>query len=339
MFNKSKYQPTKNIQNRLSIFLRSLSRSLLFSFIFISCQNNININNDGMKLIKGGTFEMGGDNDQARPDEFPKHSVTVSDFWIDETEVTNAQFKAFVKATNYITTAEKDFEYQDENGTTIQQKAGSLVFQKLDRNQDATISNWWHFIEGANWKHPQGPNSTIEGKDNYPVVQVSWYDAIAYCKWSKKRLPTEAEREYAARAGLKNNIYTFGNDNHQVSKKLNSWNGEFPYENTMLDSFERTSPVKFYEANNYGLYDMAGNVWEWCNDNYSAKYYDICKKNRILNNPIGDKGNNTNEKVIRGGSFLCNDSYCSGFRVAARMKTSAETSLEHTGFRCVRNSK
>ena len=303
--------------------------------LFSSCRENKDTTN--MKFIKGGTFEMGGDNEQARADEFPKHKVKVSDFWIDETEVTNAQFKKFIEATNYITTAEKDFEYKNENGIAVLQKAGSLVFNMLDTTQDANVSNWWHFVEGANWKHPQGPNSTIDGKDNFPVVQVSWYDAIEYCKWSNKRLPTEAEWEYAARGGLINNVYTFGNNRNKIATNINSWNGNFPYENTLKDKFERTSPVKTYDANNYGLYDMAGNVWEWCNDNYSESYYDLCKKNGIFNNPIGALENKTNEKVIRGGSFLCNDSYCSGFRVAARMKTSAETSLEHTGFRCVRN--
>lgn len=313
--------------------------SLLISLVILSCQNYQIKKEHGMILIPAGTFEMGGDNEQAKSDEFPKHKVMVDAFWIDETEVTNAQFKKFIEATHYITTAEKDFDYTDINGKVIHQKAGSLVFQLLHKNQDAIINNWWHFVEGANWKHPQGPNSTIAGKDNFPVVQVSWYDAQAYCKWAGKRLPTEAEWEYAARGGLKNNIYSFGNDNANLYKKLNSWNGNFPYTNTLQDKYERTAPVKSFPANNYGLFDMSGNVWEWCNDWYDKNYYQFCKNNTIFKNPMGANSNSVLEKVMRGGSFLCNDSYCSGFRVAARMKSNIETSLEHTGFRCVKNHK
>lgn len=292
-----------------------------------------------MILINAGTYEMGGDNEQARVDEFPKHKVILESFWIDETEVTNAQFKKFVDATNYITTAEKDFEYKDETGKTIQQKAGSLVFKKLTKNEDANPNTWWQFVEGANWKHPQGLASTIVGKDNFPVVHVSWYDAEAYCKWANKRLPTEAEWEFAARGGLVNNIYPFGNDNNDLDKKLNIWNGNFPYENTLLDKYEGSAPVKSFATNNFGLYDVAGNVWEWCDDWYDEKYYSKCVENSIFKNPKNTQSNETNEKAMRGGSFLCNDSYCSGFRVSARMKSTAETSLEHTGFRCVKDAE
>jgi formylglycine-generating enzyme required for sulfatase activity len=309
----------------------------LFAIFIIACNNKNNNEHDGMVLVKAGTFEMGGDNVQAKPDEFPKHKVYLDAFWIDKTEVTNAQFKKFVEDTHYITTAEKDFDYINDNGEKIHQKAGSLVFRKLNKNEDATVNNWWHFVEGANWKHPQGPSSTINGKDNYPVVQVSWYDAQAYCKWANKRLPTEAEWEFAARGTLVNNIYPFGNSNADLQSKLNSWNGNFPYENTLQDNYENTAPVKSFLPNNIGVYDMSGNVWEWCNDWYNENYYEFCKKNTIFKNPIGAVESETNEKVMRGGSFLCNDSYCSGYRVAARMKSSIETSLEHTGFRCVKD--
>ena len=293
-----------------------------------------------MILINAGTYEMGGDNEQARADEFPKHKVILKSFWIDETEVTNAQFKKFADATNYITTAEKDFEYKDETGKTIQQKAGSLVFKKINNGEDANPNTWWQFIEGANWKHPQGPVSSIDGKDNLPVVQVSWFDAEAYCKWSGKRLPTEAEWEFAARGGLVNNIYPWNNESATEGKqKCNIWNGNFPFENTLLDKYEGSAPVKSFATNNFGLYDVAGNVWEWCDDWYDEKYYSKCVENSIFKNPKNTLPNETNEKVMRGGSFLCNDSYCSGFRVSARMKSTAETSLEHTGFRCVKDAE
>lgn len=293
-----------------------------------------------MILIPAGTFEMGGDNEQARADEFPKHKVMLHAFWMDETEVTNAQFKKFIDATHYITTAEKDFDFKDEYGKIMHQKAGSLVFKKLNKEDVANPNTWWQFVEGANWKHPQGPNSTIEGKENYPVVQVSWYDAEAYCKWSGKRLPTEAEWEFAARGGLVNTVYFWGNEKTKDGKPTcNVWNGNFPFENTLSDGYERSAPVKSFAPNNFGLYDMAGNVWEWCSDWYDEKYYGKCAENRNFKNPENKTPNENAEKVMRGGSFLCNDSYCAGFRIAARMKSTAETSLEHTGFRCVRDVK
>ncbi len=315
------------------------------SLVLISCQQNVR-KIDGMILIKAGTYEMGGDNEQARADEFPKHKVILTSFWIDETEVTNAQFIKFVDATNYITTAEKDFEYKDETGKTVYQKAGSLVFKKLSKDEVANPNNWWQYTEGANWKHPQGPTSSIDDKDNFPVVHVSWYDAEAYCKWSGKRLPTEAEWEFAARGGLVNNIYPWNNESANEGKqKCNIWNGNFPYENTLSDNYERSAPVKSFAPNNLGLYDVAGNVWEWCYDTYDADYYNFCKSRRFedgnslldLHESIRNDGQT--EKVMRGGSFLCNDSYCSGFRVSARMKSTAETSLEHTGFRCAKDAE
>ena len=174
-------------------------------------------------------------------------------------------------------------------------------------------------------------------------MHVSWYDAQAYAKYYGKRLPTEAEWEFAARGGLINNTYTFGNDNKNLYKKLNVWNGNFPFENTLLDGYEKSAPVKSFPPNNAGLYDMAGNVWEWCNDTYDANYYAFCKSknfddgNSLLDLHESISKNNEIEKVMRGGSFLCNDSYCSGFRVSARMQSTPESSFEHTGFRCVKD--
>ncbi len=311
----------------------------LFSCIVESCQTK-NTQPDGMVLIPAATFEMGGDNSQARLDEFPKHKVEVAAFWMDETEVTNAQFKMFVDATNYITTAEKDFEYVDEKGNKIKQKAGALVFHSLNKNENANPNTWWQFIEGANWKHPQGPTSSIDGKDDFPVVQISWEDAMAYCKWSGKRLPTEAEWELAARGGFKKMLYAWGNQAVDEGKpKCNSWEGDFPYYNSLQDGYNKAAPVKSFAPNQYGLYDMAGNVWEWCSDWYAENYYAKCVENHIFKNPENTIPNEFKEKVIRGGSFLCHNSYCSGFRVAARMKTTFDTGLEHTGFRCVKDIK
>ncbi len=307
----------------------------------------------GMVLIKGGKFEMGGDNEQAGTDEYPKHTVQVHSFWIDATEVTNAQFQAFVEATHYITTAEQIPDW-DEMKKTLPPGtprppdsvlvAASLVFHQSPGPVDLhDYMQWWNWVKGADWRHPEGPGSNIIGKENYPVVQISWYDAQAYCKWAGKRLPTEAEWEYAARGGLVNAIYPWGNEPiNQGKAKANTWGGKFPYYNNGLDGYVKTAPVKSFAPNGYGLYDMAGNVWEWCSDWYDANYYKELK-NKIAIDPQGpDKSFDPMEpfmpkKSIRGGSFLCNDSYCSGFRVARRMKSSPDTGMEHTGFRCVKD--
>lgn len=309
---------------------------------------------NGMVFIKGGTFTMGGDNNQASADEFPKHKVQVDGFWMDATEVTNAQFQKFVEATNYVTTAEKKPDWEEMKKTLPpgtpkpsddMMIAASLVFKETSGPVDLNdYSQWWNWVPGANWKHPEGPGSSIEGKENYPVVQVSWYDAMAYCKWAGKRLLTEAEWEFAARGGLENNIYPWGNESINAGKsKANSWGGKFPYYNDKRDGYLKIAPVRSFPANGYGLYDMAGNVWEWCSDWYDANYYKSF--NSIAINPEGPaksydpEDNYTPKRSLRGGSFLCNDSYCTGYRVARRMKSSPDTGLEHTGFRCAKDGK
>lgn len=307
----------------------------------------------GMVLIPGGTFEMGADNEQASEDEYPKHKVTVDSFYMDITEVTNAQFQQFVNATGYITTAERKPDWEEIKKTVPPGTpkpadslliAASLVFKSSNGPVDLNnYSQWWSWVAGADWKHPEGPGSSIKGKENFPVVHVSWDDAMAYCKWAGKRLPTEAEWEYAARGGLNNNIYPWGNEHVSVgAPKANSWEGKFPYSNDQRDGFFKYAPVKTYNCNRYGLFDMAGNVWEWCSDWYDHNYYQTIANNTTVN-PKGPQRSYdpqdpyTPKRVLRGGSFLCNDSYCSGYRVARRMKSSPDTGLEHTGFRCVKD--
>lgn len=308
---------------------------------------------EGMVLIPGGVFDMGGDNDQASEDEYPKHKVKLSSFYMDITEVTNAQFRKFTEATGYITTAERKPDWEEIEKTLppgtprppdSMLVAASLVFKQAAGPVDLSdYSQWWSWVKGANWKHPEGPGSSIEGKEHLPVVQVSWDDAQAYCKWAGKRLPTEAEWEFAARGGLINNIYPWGNEHINTgSPKTNSWEGKFPFLNEKKDGFITIAPVKTYAPNGYGLYDMAGNVWEWCSDLYHADYYKQLA-GKLTADPRGPADSYdpqepyTLKRSLRGGSFLCNDSYCTGYRVARRMKSSPDTGLEHTGFRCVRD--
>jgi len=307
-----------------------------------------------MIWIPAGDFMMGGDSKQSSADEFPKHRVRVNGFWIDQTEVTNKEFAAFVNATGYQTTAERkpnweELKHQVPPGTPKPPDsvlvAASLVFKPAKGEVSLNdYSQWWIWQKGADWKHPQGPKSNILSKGNYPVVHISFEDALAYCKWAGKRLPTEAEWEWAARGGLKNNIYPWGNESVNTSKpKANSWQGNFPYKNTLTDKFYTSAPVKSFSPNAYGLYDMAGNVWEWCADFYDYQYYSMVNKPNGVDNPKGPATSRDPDEpyavkhVIRGGSFLCNDSYCSGYRVARRMKTTEDSSMEHLGFRCVQD--
>lgn len=310
----------------------------------------------GMVWIPGGEFSMGCDSKLARPDEQPIHRVRVSGFWMDQTEVTNAQFADFVTATNYKTVAERPVDWEElkkqvPEGTPKPDDAllqpGSLVF--TPPAQPVSTGNaaaWWTWTIGANWRHPTGPASTIEGLENHPVVHIAHEDAVAYAKWAGKRLPTEAEWEFAARGGLDRKLNSWG-DEPVDAKRCNTWQGHFPDHNTAEDGFKATSPVKTFAPNGYGLYDMAGNVWEWCSDLYRPDTYArqlllAGGPQVVIDNPKGPERSldprsphAPESRVHRGGSFLCNDSYCASYRPGARMAAPPDTGLQHLGFRCV----
>lgn len=308
----------------------------------------------GMVWIPGGKFLQGAveKDSMAMDHEKPAHSVQLDGFFMDATEVTNAEFKEFVDATGYITVAEREISWEEIKkqvppGTpkppdSILQP-GSLTFKKPGKKVTNLydFSQWWEWKIGANWKQPQGPGSSIEGREEYPVVHVAFEDAAAYAEWAGRRLPTESEWEYAARAGQQDEVFFWGSDPSILSEMANTWNGEFPTENILADGYEGAAPVKSFPPNSFGLYDMAGNVWEFTNDWYHVNYYKESKKHGLQTNPKGAKrpynphNLKVSEKVIKGGSFLCHDSYCASFRISARMQTSLDSSHEHLGFRTV----
>ena len=325
----------------------------LFNCKHADSKKNLENTPKGMVWISGGTFLQGAvsQDKMAMQLEKPQHRVTVSGFFMDITEVTNAQFSKFVDATNYSTVAERAVDWNElkkqlptgalkPHDSLLQ--PGSLIFKKTKNTVPNLydFSQWWKWEIGANWKHPKGKNSNLKGKENYPVVHIAYEDALAYCKWAKRRLPTEAEWEFAARGNLKNNTYFWGNDESLLSKFVNSWEGEFPVTNSKQDGFEGLAPVKSFPGNAFGLYDMAGNVWEFTSDWYHTNYYKEIANSKNIN-PKGAKKplNPTNpylkEKIIKGGSFLCNASYCASYRISSRMGTSVDSSLEHVGFRTV----
>ena len=308
-----------------------------------------------MVLIPAGDYMMGAENSKmALAREFPRHRVQISSFYMDIHEVTNAQFAAFIEATGYVTVAERPINWNiikeqlppnTPKPSSDFLQAGSMVFiSNKEIFNLVDYSQWWRWIQGASWKNPFGPESSIKGKENEPVVHISYEDAKAYAEWCGKRLPTEAEWEWAARGGLKNKIYPWGNQSLEAGpQKCNYWTGIFPVKNTGTDGYEGIAPVMTYAANGYGLYDMAGNVWEICSDWYDENYYERCLIEHIVKDPIGPstwhypREPNDPKRVIRGGSFLCNDSYCSSYRVSARMPYSQDTGMSHTGFRCVKD--
>lgn len=307
-----------------------------------------------MVWVEGKTFLQGAkkDDTMAMSREKPSRRVTVDGFFIDITEVTNAQFKKFADATSYITVAERPIDWEEmkeqlPEGTPKPADSvlqpGSLIFNK-NVKEVATMDNysqWWTWKIGANWKHPEGPKSSIENKDNFPVVHIAYEDAMAYCNWANRRLPTEAEWESAAQGALDNNIFTWGNDPTFLDKQANTWQGVFPVKNVSTDGYELIAPVKSFPANSIGIYDMMGNVWEMTSDLFNVNYYKEIHTSEPIINPKGaEKGYNTDnlyqqEHIIKGGSFLCNASYCASFRISARMGMSPDSGSDHTGFRTV----
>jgi sulfatase modifying factor 1 len=305
----------------------------------------------GMVWIPAGTFSMGGVGPEAQPDELPVHRVRVDGFWMDRTEVTNGQFRAFVQATGYVTTAERkpawdDLKRQLPPGTPRPDEAvlqpGSMVFVQPAgpvRLDDAT--RWWRWVQGASHLRPRGPRSEPPG-DDHPVVHVSWFDAQAYAAWAGKRLPTEAEWEYAARGGKEGLRFAWGDDPPSDERpRANLWQGRFPDDPRLTDGFLFTAPVASFPVNEYGLYDMIGNVWEWCQDHYRPDAYRQGSAGGVASNPTGPPSSFdpdepfSPKRVTRGGSFLCNPVSCARYRPSARMRTSPDTGQSHLGFRTV----
>lgn len=308
----------------------------------------------GMVWVPGGSFVMGSDDPMAWEEERPAHQVRVKGFWMDQQEVTNQEFAAFVQATGYVTDAEKapvleEIMAQLPPGTPPPDPSdlvpGSLVFTSPERDVPLDdIAQWWSWTHGTNWRQPEGPGSTITGRENHPVVQVSWNDAQAYCKWAGKRLPTEAEWEFAARGGLQGKNFVWGDEAPTDDKVFaNTWQGKFPVQNLQKDGFVKTAPVKSFAPNGYGLYDMAGNVWEWCNDWYDKYLFRTYEAGVVQDNPVGPAASRdpaqpyTPLRVQKGGSFLCHDSYCQRYRPSARQSSSPESATSHVGFRCVKD--
>lgn len=316
-----------------------------------------------MRLIPAGEFEMGTDDPKSMPNERPAHRVKLDAFWIDEHDVTNAEFRKFVEATGYVTVAERPIDWEEIKKQVAPDtpkppdemlKPGSIVFTPPDHavSDLRDMSQWWTWTPGASWRHPQGPNSNIDGKDSYPVVQIAWEDADAYAKWAGKRLPTEAEWEYAARGGKSGTRFYWGNEFAPKGKFMaNTFDGEFPNKNTKADGFLRSSPVKSFPPNGYGLYDMAGNVWQWTSDIYRFDSHALSAEqgksepDGVCHNPTGPTSTynpvhpvpTNTERVIKGGSFLCNPRYCESYRPTARRGTPPDTGSEHIGFRCAKS--
>ena len=310
----------------------------------ISNAVNVNQGKDDttdMKWIQGGKFLMGADE---FPDSRPMHEVVVDGFYIDEHEVTNAEFARFVVATNYKTVAERPLNPADYPGVPADKLVpGSAVFTPTVTS--VSLDNplqWWNYVPGASWSQPEGKGSSVKGRENYPVIHVSYEDAAAYAKWAGKRLPTEAEWEYAAQGGKGNHTYYWGDELKPANKwTANIYQGNFPDKNTKEDGYEGAAPVKSFPPNSYGLYDMDGNVWEWCQDLYRPDYY----QKSVAKNPQGPKDSydpdepNAVKRVQRGGSFLCSDDYCIRYKAGSRGKGEVSSGSNNLGFRCVKEKK
>src|ERR1700722_11660935 len=298
---------------------------------------------NGMVWIPGGRFWMGTDHME---DAQPVHEVEVKGFWMDRTDVTNEEFGRFVKATGYLTIAERPLNQKEfPNLAPDELAAGSVVFTPPAHpiSLDQPLA-WWRFVRGANWRHPEGPNSDVRGKEKYLVVHIAWPDAMAYAKWARKRLPTEAEWEFAARGGLDRQSYVWGNELKPGGKwRANTFQGHFPDHNTSEDGYAGVAPVASFKPNGYGLYDMSGNVWQWVSDWYRPDYYvGLSRDGSLAENPEGPRDSfdpqepGVQKRVQKGGSYLCTDQYCERYMPGARGKGDPETGTNHLGFRCVR---
>ncbi|WP_397447730.1 formylglycine-generating enzyme family protein [Polaribacter sp. R77954] len=331
--------------------------TFIFLFTVISCKDkkeNTIKPPKNMVWVEGKTFLRGAkEGDKfAMQREKPAHKVTVDGFYIDATEVTNKQYKAFVKATKYITVAERKIDWKEMKSQLPPNtpkphdsilQPGSLIFNK-NVNAVANMNNyaqWWTWKIGANWKHPSGPDSSIENKDDFPVVHIALEDALAYCKWANRRLPTEAEWEAAAQGNNSNTIFTWGNDASILNANANTWQGVFPIKNESKDGFEFISSVKSYPPNSIGIYDMLGNVWELTSDLFNVNHYQELDLSKPILNPKGAKKSYSPsnpyqaEHVMKGGSFLCHESYCASFRISAKMGVALDSGSDHMGFRTV----
>src|SRR5215468_5162532 len=302
---------------------------------------------DGMAWIPAGTFLMGSD--QHYPEESPVHKETVAGFWMDTYLVTNADFTRFVNDTGYKTVAERVPNAAQYPGALPHMLvAGSVVFRQPACRVDLRNHyNWWTYVPGANWRHPVGPQSSLDGLKDHPVVHVAYEDVEAYAAWAGKEIPTEAEWEFAARGGLDGAVYTWGDEFAPGGKMMaNTWQGEFPIQNLLLDGYERTSPVGSFPANGYGLFDMTGNVWEWTRDYFTPRHARAADsaccapRNPRVDSPAASQvfpgpGSHLPRRVIKGGSHLCAPSYCLRYRPAARQGEAIDTATCHLGFRCV----
>ena len=309
---------------------------------------------EGMLWIPGGEFSMGAadpdadgsEETDALADARPVHRVYVDGFWMDRTEVTNAQFARFVRETRYVTVAERTPTAEDFPGAPHENLvAGSVVFSPPARPVPLNAHlAWWSYIAGASWRHPAGPASDLRGRWSYPVVQVAWEDAAAYARWAGKRLPTEAEFEFAARGGLAGKRYAWGDELRPGGKFMaNTFQGHFPDHDSGADGTAGLTAVGRFPPNGYGLYDIAGNVWEWCADWYRRDAYPAEALIGVAHNPRGPTDSfdpaepGVPKRVMRGGSFLCSSQYCARYLVAGRGKGEPSTGTNHLGFRCVRS--
>ena len=318
-----------------------------------------------MVLVPGGEFTMGSDAEWAFPNEKPAHRVVVTPFFLDVKPVTNAEFAEFVKATGYQTLAERPVDWEEVKkqvppGTPKPPdevlQPGSLVFRPTDGPVDLRdMSQWWVWTTGASWKHPEGPGSSLEGRSDHPVVQVAFEDAQAYAKWAGKRLPTEAEWEFAACGGMDGKRYAWGDEERPKGKFMaNRWTGNFPYLNDAEDGFAGTSPAGAFPPNGYGVFDMGGNVWNWCSDFYRANTFadrsgdskaccdpkgpvDSLERVQMPGDPSPPMMPGAERRVTKGGSFLCHPAYCESYRPAARRGTTPDTGSSHVGFRCAKD--